>query len=135
MMGTRSIVLDSHAVMIYLQREKGFQRIIQILKEAEKGQTKIFLNLINWGEIYYATYRSHGEKAAEETLLLIEELPITLVTSDRALIYLAARFKSQHAIAYGDCFAAAMAQREKCPVLTGDKEFKKLEGQILISWI
>jgi hypothetical protein len=33
------------------------------------------------------------------------------------------------------CFAAAPAKIHKTPVLTGDKEFKEVEGEIKVIWV
>jgi ribonuclease VapC len=38
-------------------------------------------------------------------------------------------------IAYADCFAAALAKSRKAELITGDKEFKLLEGEIKVEWI
>ena len=48
---------------------------------------------------------------------------------------LAARFKAHHRISYADCFAAALAKVSNGEVVTGDKEFKAVEGKIKISWL
>ena len=68
-------------------------------------------------------------------MLLIDQLPIELVGIDRELVYQASLLKARRAIAFGDCFAAALAKREQCPVLTGDKEFKKLQQEIKVNWV
>ena len=47
----------------------------------------------------------------------------------------AALFKMPGKISYADCFAAALAKRLDAEVVTGDKEFKVLEGQIGIVWL
>ncbi len=47
----------------------------------------------------------------------------------------AARFKAAHKISYADCFAAALAKLHKGEVITGDKEFKTVEGEIKIAWL
>jgi predicted nucleic acid-binding protein len=44
-------------------------------------------------------------------------------------------FKARGNISYADCFAAALAKGLGAEVLTGDKEFKVLEGEIGITWL
>jgi ribonuclease VapC len=46
----------------------------------------------------------------------------------------AARLKSEHAISYADCFAAATAIKEGASIVTGDPEFKKVENKAPIIW-
>jgi ribonuclease VapC len=38
-------------------------------------------------------------------------------------------------MSYADCFAAALAIKKKCELITGDKEFKQVEKEIKIRWI
>ncbi len=47
----------------------------------------------------------------------------------------AALFKAAGKIAYADCFAAALAKTHTAELITGDKEFKALEGEIKVVWM
>ena len=134
-MKEEKVILDSYALLTYFQQEQGSHKVVQLLEKADKGKCILYFNLINWGEIYYSIARTKGEKYAQEILLLIEQLPIKLVEIDKDLVFSASLLKSNYALSYADCFAAALAQREECPVLTGDKEFKKLEKFINVLWI
>ena len=40
-----------------------------------------------------------------------------------------------HRLSYADCFAAALAKVKKSALVTGDKEFKSLEGEIKVTWL
>ena len=60
---------------------------------------------------------------------------IDIVDADWPLTRQAAAFKARGNIAYGDCFAAALAKNRKAELITGDPEFKALEGEIKISWL
>ena len=135
-MGTvANFVLDSFALIAFFEKERGAETVERLLDEAKKGQTQLYLSLINGGEIYYSIFKSRGEQRAEEALEFIDQLPIKILEVDRNLIYSAARIKSQYPLSYADCFAAALAKQYNCPVLTGDPEFKKLQSEIKISWL
>ena len=41
----------------------------------------------------------------------------------------------QNKMSYADAFAAALAKVKKADLVTGDNEFKPLDGEIKISWI
>jgi predicted nucleic acid-binding protein len=47
----------------------------------------------------------------------------------------AAKLKAQHAISYADAFAAATAIRRGAVLVTGDPEFRALEGTVTLKWI
>jgi len=38
-------------------------------------------------------------------------------------------------MSFADCFAAALAKQNKAHLVTGDREFKQVEGEIAISWL
>jgi predicted nucleic acid-binding protein len=38
-------------------------------------------------------------------------------------------------MSYADCFAAALAKDRKSDLVTGDKEFKQVEGEVSIRWL
>jgi predicted nucleic acid-binding protein len=38
-------------------------------------------------------------------------------------------------MSYADCFAAALAKLRKAELVTGDKEFRQIEGEIKVSWV
>ena len=134
-MSISRLVLDAYPLMVLFEKEKGFEQVEALLRDAIKEHKTFILSEINWGEIYYSLYRAQGEKAAEEALMIIDQLPIELYPVDRACVYQAAQFKAKYPIAYGDCFAAAVAMKENLPVLTGDKHFELLKECITIKWI
>jgi len=38
-------------------------------------------------------------------------------------------------VSYADCFAAALAKDRKAELVTGDREFKQVEGEGSIRWL
>ncbi|MDP1809606.1 MAG: type II toxin-antitoxin system VapC family toxin [Actinomycetota bacterium] len=129
----RKFVLDSFAVIAFLEGEAGADIVQKVLKVGEEGDL-IYMSVVNLGEVYYSMHRAKGPAQADEILEIIDQLPITIVPADRAATLAAAKIKAVNPIAYGDCFAAALAIKNKCPVVTGDKEFKLIKD-ISIHWI
>lgn len=122
-------------MMAYFEDEPGADIVAGILSDIIRGKISGYMSIINWGEIYYNTFRVQGKESAELVLTQLERYSIELVDVDRALVYEAAKLKGKFKIAYADCFAAALATRLNARVLTGDKEFRKLEDKIHIEWI
>ncbi|MGQ0523964.1 MAG: PIN domain-containing protein, partial [Betaproteobacteria bacterium] len=48
---------------------------------------------------------------------------------------IAASLKARHRMSYADCFAAALAKHHKADLVTGDKEFKQVEGDVSVHWL
>lgn len=130
-----SYVLDSYALIAHFEDEAGGEKVRSILKSAREGQTKLYLSIINFGEIYYNTLRERGIEKANETKLIIEQLPVMIIDADKTLTIEAAKLKALYPVAYADCFAAALGLMKNAQVLTGDPEFRKLTKSIKVEWI
>ena len=128
-------VLDSWALLCYLEQEPGYEKIVELFEKAAESSVFLFMCLVNWGEIYYQVARRFGDPKALEIERLIETFPIRLVEADRELTREAARIKAVRRMAYADCFAAALAKIKKAELWTGDPEFKAVEKEIRILWI
>ena len=127
-------VLDSHAVLAYFEGESSGAMVRGLIRDAERGRVRLYLSLINWGEVLYIVRQEKGEVAGHEVAARIDALPIALRGIDRALVQGAALLKAQYPIAYADAFAAATAQLLEVPVVTGDPEFRRLEAVVAILW-
>jgi len=128
-------VLDSFALLAYLENETGSQRVQDLFGLCKAGTVKLLLSIINLGEVLYITERERGLPTAQKVLALIEELPVEIVEVSRDLVFLAAHTKARNAISYADSFAAALTIQYKATLVTGDLEFKSLEKEIMIEWI
>jgi len=129
------IVLDSYALIAYFEDESSADQVKELLQQGEEREKSLLMSMVNWGEVYYALSRSKGESKAEESILVIDQLPITLIEINRAIAYQAAKLKARYAVAFGDCFAAALAMVNQGQVLTGDPEFKNLEKEVSVIWL
>lgn len=133
---SRKRLLDSHALLAYLNKEAGFEKVKMHLAAAQESGNFIAMNEINIGETYYILHRKRGAEKADyfiETVL--EGLPILRISNDFDAVVAAARIKAEFPLSFADCFAVVTAQREDAIVITGDPEFKKVEKLIEIEWI
>lgn len=125
-------VLDSWALIAFLEDEPSAGQVEKLLLEAQAGAHKLLLSVVNWGEIYYNTMRRVSREVAEEKARDIAALPIEIVPvdSDLTLAREAAIFKATRKMAYADCFAAALAKLRNAELVTGDPEFKHVEKEL-----
>jgi ribonuclease VapC len=128
-------VLDSYALMAFLQDEPGAEDVEKLLLAAGEGKNHLVMCVVNLGEVWYSTARAVSPEAADHYIQQIQGMDIELVDADWLLTRQAALYKSVGGISYADCFAAALAKFREGELVTGDKEFKKLEGEIKISWL
>ncbi len=128
----RKRLLDSFALLAYLNKEANFERVKQILAVAQKSGDFVLMNEINIGETYYILFRKRGAQQAEYFLdTILPGLPITLVSNKFESVIEAARIP----LSYSDCFAVANARRENAMIMTGDPEFKNVEHIVEIEWL
>ena len=128
-------VLDSWAILEWISSRKPALDVVDLLfSEAESGRTRLFLSAINAGEIYYVLRKHHSEPLSEFWRESSPTLPVTIEVPTLDDIWDAALLKGRFAIAYADAFAAALAQKYACPLVTGDPEFRAV-AQLEIEWI
>jgi predicted nucleic acid-binding protein len=128
-------VLDSYALLAYLNAETGQERVQEILVLAQAGPVCALLCTISLGEVLYITERRRGLNQARRVLALLESLPLTIREATRSLVLDAAHIKAQYTISYADAFVAALAQNEGAIVLTGDPEFESVAAIVQIEWL
>ena len=121
------LLLDSWAILAYLKKEcPADERVLELLEEAHENKVRLFLSIMNLGEIYYLVGREKGEKTAQYTLEEIKHLPIEILSVAEKDVLSATHWKMQYSMAYADAFAVSAAQKHHATLLTGDPEILAL---------
>jgi len=128
-------LLDSFALLAYLNDEPGGGRVQEVLALAKSHKCRLVMSLINLGEVLYITERTRGLPAAQAVQALIESLPLELVEASRDLILDAAHIKASHALSFADAFAVASAMCESAIILTGDPEYQTVDDLVRVEWL
>jgi ribonuclease VapC len=105
------------------------------LQQAQEGEARLLMTWVNAGEVAYILERRWGPERLYAALAMLEATALEMVPLGRELALMAAHIKAEHAIAYADAFAAALAQHSTATLVTGDLEFKRLEGVLDIHWL
>jgi predicted nucleic acid-binding protein len=128
-------VLDAFAFTAYLENEPGAARIEKIIEDARERKCIAYLSIINLGEILYNTERKYGFTKAQDTLALIQKMPIEILPADNATVLAAAHIKANHTISYADAFVVVAAQNINGIIMTGDPEFEAMTELVQIEWL
>jgi ribonuclease VapC len=131
----KATVLDSYALIAYLDREEGYEEVADVFEECIAKGREVFVCVVNWGEVIYHALRAGGDKTATLAEDGMRALPLQIVEANKELTLQAARLKATNKMSYADCFAAALALKKKCELVTGDKEFRQVESQIRLRWM
>lgn len=128
-------ILDSFALLAFLEGEPSADRIQVILQAAEEARALVYLSVINLGEVLYITERERSLVIAQQVLVAIEQLPLELLEASQTRVLAAAHIKANYPISYADAFAVAAAQEFQATVVTGDPEFAKVTAIIRVEWL
>jgi predicted nucleic acid-binding protein len=128
-------VLDSWAILEWISgRQPATDFVAKLLSEAETGRARLLMSAINTGEVYYFLRKNHSVALADSWRESSRTLPVTMEVPTFEDIWDAASLKGRFPIAYADAFAAALAQKFACPLVTGDPEFRSVDG-LQLDWI
>ena len=129
------MVLDSFALIAYFRGEPAGAPVMQLLHKAGKANEPVHMTEVNYAEVLYMILRKNGVEAWEKAARILVALPINFHPADRELAEIAADLKSRFSFSLADAFAAALAKKNQAELVTGDPEFKAIEGEVKISWL
>ncbi|MFY9751237.1 MAG: type II toxin-antitoxin system VapC family toxin [Candidatus Acidiferrales bacterium] len=132
---TRRVVLDASALVIFFTNAAGAAKVESLLTDALEGKSRVSMSAVNWGEVYYATWRNQGKAAADRVISEIARLPIEIEAATLEATKMSAEIKATYRLPYADAFAASLAKRENAQLLTADSDFSVLKGVIAIQFI
>jgi predicted nucleic acid-binding protein len=129
--GPRRHVLDANALIgLFEDREGTARKVERLLEQALQKELPLLMSAVNWGEVFYITWRRHGEAKAHEAEAKLREMPIAVIDVDRDRASRAGALKQKHGLGYADAFAAELAIDRGAWLVTADPEFSKA-GQML----
>lgn len=130
----KRVVLDASALMTFFEDRPGAEKVEELIRLGVEGKRELLMSVVNWGEVYYSTWRAKGPGVARKVLENIAQLPVELVDADLDLTRTAAEFRVEHKLPYTDCFAAALAAQRKASLATSDKDFTHVEKKLALLW-
>jgi predicted nucleic acid-binding protein len=131
---TATKVLDSYALLAFFEDEPGADFVRSLLVEAEAGTVKLAMCVVNLGEVWYSIARAVSPTQADALIEEILAMSIEIVDAGWELTYQAATFKARGGLSYSDCYAAALGKLQQAEIVSGDRQFEKLSGEITITW-
>jgi ribonuclease VapC len=132
-------ILDASALLRFTDKEKGWQRVEQVITEAAAGKATLLMTSVNWGEVAASVYKRNRDALQTRSVLTrLKALPIQVVEVDDTLAETAAFLKVNDKLPFADAFAAALLSQEssgkskELPVLlTADFDFKNVSNTSL----
>lgn len=115
-------LLDTSAIMTFLEDEEGAQRVETILREEE-----VLLPFLTLLETYYIALQDQPEDVADRRYALLKQLPAMILWDvDEPTLLTAGRLKAAHRLSLADALIAALALRHQAVLVHKDPEMAVL---------
>lgn len=131
----KAFVLDSWSIMAYFEDEPAGKAVADLIADAHQQSLPLWMSVVNAGEVWYLIARSTSYAEADRSINELRGLGIQLDHAEWKLAREAAALKASNKMSFADCFAAALAKQKKAHLVTGDQEFKQVQGEVKIIWM
>ena len=123
---TPSLVLDTGVLTLYFA---GDPRVRSFFNEIDEERAVGLISEVNLAEYYYKTCRELGKENADIRYFMLRGSKL-LIVNDEQLTRSAGLEKCRQPLdlSLPDCFALALAKREKATLLTSDNDLKRAKG-------
>ena len=119
-------LLDTSAVLTFLEDEDGAERVETLLRQEE-----IILPYLVLLETNFITIQERAEDVADKRYALLKQLPATILWEvDEPTLLTAGRFKANHRLSLADAIIAAFTQRQNAILVHKDPELEALAESI-----
>ncbi len=121
-MGESKFVLDTSAVLTFLEDESGAERVEMLLRREQ-----VLMPYVVLLETYYITLQEQAEDVADKRYALLKQLPATILWDmDEPTLLTAGRFKAHHRLSLADAIIAAFSFRHDAVLVHKDPELESL---------
>jgi predicted nucleic acid-binding protein len=123
----KEYVLDSNAVLRYfgVSAGQGTDKIRALFQQAERGQARLSMSVVNLGEVLYVLLKHVSEQQVRHYVQALQRVA-TMVEADAAQALRAAEMKHNYKLGYADSFAATLSVTLKATLVSADPAFEKL---------
>ncbi|HUP43215.1 MAG TPA: PIN domain-containing protein [Thermoanaerobaculia bacterium] len=129
-------VLDTSALLAFIQREPGGEQVLEILgsrvdgelheptaAEASGEAPPVYLPFLSLMECDYQLRRRFGYYESERLLRMLRAWPVELVESSERWRREAARIKAEHSLSLADAWIAALALLRSARLVHRDPDY------------
>jgi len=129
-------VLDSSAILRYLDDAAGAIRVEEIIKGHLTGQASVVISAIHWGEVAGVTRKMHGRAGVDLAMARLFAFGFEIVPATAQRAVRSALIKFERNIAYADAFGVELASASPEHVLvTADYDLKAAARDVKIEFL
>src|ERR1700675_2045704 len=129
-------VLDSSAILRYLDDEAGAARVAEIIKSHLAGRCEALVSALHWGEVAGITSKLHGRPAMELVLSRLSSFGLPIIAADADRAVRASLIKLKREIPYMDASGIELAADSRDHIfVTADFDFKPASRDVAIEFL
>ena len=129
-------ILDTSAILRYLDREAGWPRVHSALTQCSAGDCRVLVSAVNWGELASKLYRHHGPDFQVVTMAALLTLGIEIVPATAERAVRSGQIKGRLSIPYADAFGVELASDSPAHLLiTADFDVKPAACEVQIEFL
>jgi len=119
-------LLDTSAILAFMEKEAGDERVKSILKNET-----VFIPWPALAEMFYITCRERGEDVAELRYAMLKRSGARLLwLANEAILVTAGKIKAFHPVSFADAIIAAYAVHSNAILVHKDPELEFLANQV-----
>jgi len=123
---SKGYLLDTSALLAYMEKEAGDERVKSILKNE-----KVFIPWTALAELFYITCRESGETVAEFRYAMLKRTGAHLIwQADESVLISVGRIKASHRVSFADAVIASYAIKYDAVLVHKDPEYETLSGLV-----
>lgn len=129
-------ILDSSAILRYLDGEAGGVRVSEIIKSHLAGRCEAMISALHWGEVAGVTHKVHGRQGMDLALSRLHAFGLEIVPVDADRAVRASLVKRKRGIPYVDAFAIELAADSADRVfVTADFDLKLASRDVAMEFL
>jgi|ERR1700722_6810793 len=129
-------VLDSSAILRYLDGEAGADRVSEIIKSHVRGTCVAVISALHWGEVAGITDKKRGRQTMNLALSRLSTFAIQVIPADGDRAVRAALIRRTRTVPYVDAFGLELASDSPERVfVTADFDFKPASRDVKIEFL
>jgi PIN domain nuclease of toxin-antitoxin system len=128
-------VLDSSAILRYVDDEAGAARVAEIIKSHLAGRCAAVVSALHWGEVAGITCKAHGRQAMDLLLSRLSAFGLQVAAADADRAVRAALIKLKRDLPYVGAFGVELADSEEHVFVTADFDFKAASRDVAIEFL
>lgn len=123
-------VLDTSALLAYIENEDGADKVEVLLINALDGIDELCISTVTCIEVFYISSREQGNVVAVDRLKLIENLPLLQEPLNQQLTRIVGEIKASKAMSFADSCIAGLAKFKNAILVHKDPEFEQIEDEV-----